>query len=61
MTKNKLSGIYAVKCLENGKILICLSQNIEERILEEKSCLKIGKHCNEYLTEDYKKIRARKN
>lgn len=56
MVKNKLAGIYAVKCLENNKILICFSQNIEERILEEKSCLKTGKHYNEYLSEDYKKF-----
>lgn len=54
-TRNKLIGIYAIKCLSNMKIYIGSSKDIDHRFSVHKNNLSVGKHHNTHLQNAYNK------
>ena len=46
---SKISGIYAIICLENGKYYVGSSNNVLQRKKQHFIGLKAGNHCNEHL------------
>ena len=47
--------IYIIKCIKNGKVYIGSTNNFKRRLSEHKSCLKLNKHSNKFLQDDYNK------
>lgn len=45
----KISGIYAIECLANGKRYIGSSKNIEARWAHHRATLNSGQHYNKHL------------
>ena len=52
---NKEYSIYAIRCIENGKLYIGRTTNLKNRVEMHFRELKSGKHTNEEMLEDYKK------
>ena len=44
-----VSGIYAIRCLANGKVYIGQSGNVRKRLYEHRRVLEHGKHVNPHL------------
>jgi group I intron endonuclease len=51
----KLSGIYMIKNVKNGKIYVGSSIDIKTRLRAHKNLLKRNKHCNNYLQNSFNK------
>lgn len=51
---NKEYSIYAIRCIENGKLYIGRTTNLKNRIEIHFRELKSGKHTNEEMLNDYK-------
>ena len=51
-------GVYCIRCKVNNKAYIGSSADIKKRWIEHKSRLKVGKHPNKQLQEDYNKYGA---
>lgn len=51
--KKKISGVYIIKCIANGKIYVGSSNDIARRWSCHLSLLKSGKHTNKALQEDF--------
>lgn len=49
------SGIYSIENLDNGKLYIGYTENIEKRLKEHKNALRRGDHDNEKLQRSYNK------
>ena len=49
----KLAGIYQVKNIKNGKVLLGSSLNLEGPLNRHKFMLKIGSHTNKALQNDW--------
>ena len=56
----KPAGIFQVRNLANGKILLGSSLNLEGPLNSHKFMLKIGNHRNEALQQDWDKFGERK-
>lgn len=56
----KPAGVFQVRNLANGKILLGSSLNLEGPINSHKFMLKIGSHRNEELQQDWNKFGERK-
>jgi group I intron endonuclease len=56
----KPAGIFQVRNLANGKILLGSSLNLEGPLNSHKFMLKIGRHRNEALQQDWDKFGERK-
>lgn len=52
---NKEYSIYAIRCIENGKLYIGRTTNLKSRIEVHFQELKSGRHTNKEMLEDYKK------
>ena len=55
MAKEKISGIYKIENLIDGKVYIGQSINILRRLADHKSSLKYNRHHNGYLQRAYNK------
>ena len=55
---NSNCGVYCIRCKVNNKAYIGSSIDIKSRWYGHKSMLKLGKHENKYLQEDYNKYGA---
>ena len=49
------TGIYKIENLNNSKVYIGQSTNVERRIREDKICLRDGYHYNDHLQSDWDK------
>jgi hypothetical protein len=58
--RQKPAGIFQVRNLANGKILLGSSLNLEGPLNSHKFMLKIGRHRNEALQQDWDKFGERK-
>ncbi len=47
--------LYCITCLINNKVYIGITQSYFQRIVDHKYKLKVGKHRNRFLQEDYNK------
>lgn len=56
----KPAGIFQVRNLSNGKILLGSSLNLEGPLNSHKFMLKIGRHRNEALQQDWDKFGEKK-
>lgn len=56
----KPAGVFQVRNLANGKILLGSSLNLEGPLNSHKFMLKIGRHRNEALQQDWDKFGERK-
>lgn len=54
----KPAGVYQVKNLANGKILLGSSLNLEGPLNRHKFMLKIGSHTNKALQKDWEELGA---
>ena len=52
----KPSGIYQVKNIANGKVLLCSSLNLEGTLNRHNFMLKIGSHTNKGLQKDWNEL-----
>ena len=52
----KPSGIYQVKNIANGKVLLCSSLNLEGSLNRHKFMLKIGSHTNKALQKEWNEL-----
>lgn len=55
MSREKVSGIYIIKNMVNGKVYIGQSVDIQKRFLEHKWELKNNKHRNSYMQRSWEK------
>lgn len=55
MESNNISGIYSIMCIENDRIYIGLSKNINHRRHEHFQQLRRGKHYNIFLQRAFNK------
>jgi len=51
----KISGIYAIKNLVNGKTYVGQTVDLNRRLYDHKRCLKKDMHHNIYLQREYNK------
>ena len=56
MERVKPAGIYQVKNLTNGKVLLGSSLNLEGPLNRHKFMLKIGSHTNKVLQQDWNEL-----
>lgn len=59
MAKEKIIGIYYIKCLINKKVYIGSSTNIHIRFSKHLSLLKHNKHSNQYLQNSFNKYKIK--
>ena len=53
MKKNKIVGIYSIKCIATGKVYVGSSKDIARRWSCHLSMLRNGKHTNKELQKDF--------
>ena len=56
----KPSGVYQVKNLVNGKVLLGSSLNLEGPLNRHRFMLKVGSHTNKVLQQDWNELGAEK-
>ncbi len=56
----KPAGVYQVKNLSNGKVLLGSSLNLEGPLNRHKFMLKVGSHTNKALQDDWNELGAEK-
>ncbi len=55
ISNKKISGIYMILNIVNGKFYIGSSVNVNKRLLHHKNALDSNRHCNSYLQKSYNK------
>lgn len=58
LARVKPAGVFQVKCLANGKVLLGSSLNLEGSLNKHRFMLKIGSHTNKALQADWNEFGA---